>query len=78
MRLQRGLGGRQLACGCLTGVYETYEGQILQIVDAVSEACTDPAHRPGAHLPAGEIAEDDPRTNAVDARPDDPVDRRNR
>jgi hypothetical protein len=41
----RGLGSRLLACGCLIGVYETYSGKTLSIVDARGEGCQDKTHR---------------------------------
>jgi hypothetical protein len=54
MRILRLLSGRPLACGCLAGIYETYTGPTVWIVDARGADCTDPAHRPGVQLvPAG-------------------------
>lgn len=54
MRILRLLSGRPLACGCLAGIYETYTGPTLWIVDARGADCADPAHRPGVQLvPAG-------------------------
>ena len=51
MRLLRGLAGRVLACGCLLGVYETYDGGVVSTVDAVGPSCTD-RHR--LHQPLSE------------------------
>jgi hypothetical protein len=45
MRVLRGVAGRVLDCGCLVGVYETYAGEVVTIIDARGEQCTDPAHR---------------------------------
>jgi hypothetical protein len=45
MRILRGLSSRILPCGCLIGVYETYEGEIVGILDARNPACADPAHK---------------------------------
>ncbi len=45
--MRRGLTGRSLPCGCLAGVYETYDGEIVGILDARSPACPDRTHRPG-------------------------------
>lgn len=39
MRLLRGLGGRILPCGCLVGIYETYEGKVVATIDARGAAC---------------------------------------
>jgi hypothetical protein len=39
------LNSRLLACGCLIGVYETYSGKTLSIVDARGEGCQDKTHR---------------------------------
>lgn len=39
MRLLRGLSGQMLPCGCLVGVYETYDGQVLAMVDVVGTTC---------------------------------------
>jgi hypothetical protein len=51
MRLLRGLGGRVLSCGCLIGIYETYEGQVVATIDAPGAACGDAAHRLHHTLP---------------------------
>ena len=47
MRILRGLSSRFLACGCLAGIYESYDGDIVAIVDARSASCADPAHTVG-------------------------------
>jgi len=39
MRFLRGLGGRVLPCGCLVGVYETYNGSVVSTVDARGPEC---------------------------------------
>jgi hypothetical protein len=44
MRLLRGVAGRSLPCGCLVGIYETYEGSVVATIDARGAACTDAAH----------------------------------
>lgn len=54
MRILRGLGSRFLSCGCLVGVYETYDGETVLIVDAVGPSCPDPAHKKGNSVPLGE------------------------
>jgi len=50
MRILRLLSNRPLPCGCLAGIYETYDGPIVWIVDARDSSCHDPRHRPGAAL----------------------------
>ena len=47
MRILRGLTSRLLACGCMAGVYETYDGAVVTLLDDRSERCVDPAHVPG-------------------------------
>jgi hypothetical protein len=51
MRILRGLSSRFLPCGCLAGVYETYDGEIVGILDARAETCADPAHASGKIVP---------------------------
>jgi hypothetical protein len=45
MGILRGVSGKVLGCGCLIGVYETYTGEVVHVIDAVSETCKD--HRKG-------------------------------
>jgi hypothetical protein len=47
MRILRVLRSRTLACGCLTGVYEAYDGRVAEILDARGEECADARHAPG-------------------------------
>jgi hypothetical protein len=51
MRILRGLSSRFLSCGCLVGVYETYDGQVVSILDARAAACVEPQHQNGNLLP---------------------------
>jgi hypothetical protein len=51
MRILRGLSSRFLPCGCLTGVYETYDGTVVGILDAKSDACRIASHRNGKKIP---------------------------
>jgi len=53
MRMLRLLSSRPLRCGCLAGIYETYAGPIVWIVDAQGPNCTDPTHRVGHALEPG-------------------------
>jgi hypothetical protein len=59
MRILRGLTSASLGCGCFVGVYETYDGRTIAIIDERGPGCTDPRHREGARLgpaPGGEVA----------------------
>ena len=47
MRILRGLSSKWLPCECLVGVYETYDGLVVTIVDAKGTGCTDASHRNG-------------------------------
>jgi hypothetical protein len=51
MAILRGLSSRLLTCGCLAGVYETYEGAVVTIVDARGPECTNPTHVDGKTIP---------------------------
>jgi hypothetical protein len=51
MRILRGLTSRLLPCGCVAGVYETYDGAVVTLVDDRHERCADPAHVPGQQVP---------------------------
>jgi len=51
MRLLRGLSGRVLECGCLVGVYETYDGAVVATIDARGPACPAAEHRLHAIIP---------------------------
>jgi hypothetical protein len=47
----RGLSGGHLECGCLVGIYETYDGRVVAIVDADGKGCVRSSHKPGLVLP---------------------------
>jgi hypothetical protein len=49
MAILRGVSGKVLDCGCLVGVYETYGGRVVHVVDAVGEGCT--RHQKGDEVP---------------------------
>jgi hypothetical protein len=55
MRILRGLSSRVLRCGCTAGVYETYSGEVVTVVDAVGTACNQAGHRAGSALSADEV-----------------------
>jgi hypothetical protein len=44
MRILRGIGSRTLPCGCLVGLYETYDRQTVAIIDAHCSTCADTKH----------------------------------
>lgn len=52
MRILRGLSSKTLPCGCLAGVYETYDGLVVSIVDAKGTECAESSHRDGKLIPA--------------------------
>jgi hypothetical protein len=52
MRILRGLSSESLSCGCLAGVYETYGGPIVSVIDAKGPGCSNASHRHGKILTA--------------------------
>ena len=66
MRLLRGLGSQLLPCGCLAGVYETYEETTVSIIDARGDQCATDDHRPGLVVPMS------PSRAAIPVRPAHP------
>jgi hypothetical protein len=57
MRILRGLSSKFLPCGCLTGIYETYDGHVVGILDAKSGNCTNTTHQNGKQLPGAPSSE---------------------
>ncbi|HXT32777.1 MAG TPA: hypothetical protein VN716_25920 [Vicinamibacterales bacterium] len=51
MRILRGLTSRLLPCGCVAGIYETYDGQVVALLDERQASCRDRAHRTGSQIP---------------------------
>ena len=51
MRILRGLTSRLLSCGCIAGVYETYDGEIVTLLDERQSTCTNPHHVYGNPVP---------------------------
>lgn len=47
MRILRVVGSRTLPCGCLVGLYETYGGRCVSLLDHLASECTVPEHRRG-------------------------------
>ena len=50
-RIRRGLSSRHLPCGCLVGIYETYNDETVAVVDVRGVNCSDPAHSDGNTIP---------------------------
>jgi hypothetical protein len=51
MRILRGLTSRLLPCGCMAGVYETYDGTVVTLLDDRYADCPVPSHVDGQPLP---------------------------
>ena len=64
VRILRGVSSRLLPCGCLAGIYETYDGEIVSILDAQGTSCRETAHARGKIVPDGDRA-----TAPVGSRP---------
>lgn len=66
-RILRGLSSRTLPCGCLLGIYETYGGGVIEVIDAKGAACFDAAHVPGSPVVGDRAGPDGPRDERGDA-----------
>jgi hypothetical protein len=42
--LRQIVAGRVLDCGCLAGLYETWNGEFVEILDGPSDCCRHPHH----------------------------------
>jgi hypothetical protein len=47
LRILRGLGSRSLECGCFVGVYETYAGATVEVVEERDPRCAERSHEDG-------------------------------
>ncbi len=47
LRILRVVGSRSLKCGCFVGLYETYDGATVEIVEERGPRCLDPSHDEG-------------------------------
>lgn len=57
MRILRGLSSKFLPCGCVVGIYETYDSETVAVLDVKSDSCAHSAHRRGNSLPLeGEVS----------------------
>jgi hypothetical protein len=67
MRILRGLTSRLLLCGCVAGIYETYDGEVVTLLDERQPTCQDNTHKDGNRLP--DLAAG-PRSSKVALHPD--------
>ena len=51
MRILRGLTSRVLPCGCVAGVYETYDGAVVTLLDERESTCQEDTHENGNRIP---------------------------
>lgn len=51
MRILRGLTSRVLPCGCIAGVYETYDGAVVTLLDEREATCQVDTHENGNRIP---------------------------
>jgi hypothetical protein len=72
MRILRGLSSKFLPCGCLAGVYETYDGDVVAIVDAKGSSCPQAMHENGNMIPVESSGDTQLQANVSSPRP--PVD----
>lgn len=70
MRILRGLGSRLLRCGCQVGIYETYDGHSIAIIDVPASPCGDPGHRRNAVLELGAQGPSDHATPTDEREPE--------
>jgi hypothetical protein len=47
LRILRVVGSRSLKCGCFVGVYETYDGASVEIIEERGPRCSDRSHDEG-------------------------------
>ena len=47
LNILRVVGSRSLPCGCFVGVYETYTGATVEIVEERGPGCSDRSHHEG-------------------------------
>lgn len=49
-RIRLTLAGFTLPCGCVGGIYETYSGAVVRLLDVRGSRCSLEQHRPGAEI----------------------------
>jgi hypothetical protein len=69
MRLLRGLGSQVLPCGCLEGIYETYNGPVVSIIDVRGGQCDDETHRVGEQRIVNGFQSEEDSIEAGSSRP---------
>jgi hypothetical protein len=50
MRILRGLTSRVLPCGCVAGIYETYDGDVVTLLDERESTCQTDTHDIGNQI----------------------------
>ena len=65
-RILRGLSSRLLSCGCLLGIYETYDGTVIGLVDSKGGECAVTAHAPGNEIPVGSSSDAEHPSDSAD------------
>jgi hypothetical protein len=63
VRILKVLSSQAQPCGCLVGIYETYSGKVVQLVDFVGESCG--RHRPGQQIEPGEASAHTPELSST-------------
>ena len=51
MRILRGLTSHVLPCRCVAGVYETYDGDVITLLDERDASCAIETHQEGNQIP---------------------------
>ena len=54
MRILRGLTSRLLPCGCMAGVYETYDGKVVTLIDERQATCPRSRHMFPQRIPGSD------------------------
>src|SRR5438046_452064 len=57
MTILRLLTSQSLPCGCLAGVYQSYTGEVITLLDGRDERCQSDDHREGRslHIPSPKV-----------------------
>jgi hypothetical protein len=55
MRILRVVGSGLLPCGCFVGLYETYDGPTVQIIEERGVACLRRGHEPGQPVASAQM-----------------------
>jgi hypothetical protein len=60
MRILRVLQSQLLRCGCFVGLYETYDGQTVAIVEEPGPGCRDSRHQAGQAIQPSDAVHGEP------------------